>query len=146
MVATWKAEADQAAARGKTSRRHQGRHEGLHGRPLEGAGRADHGDDDEDALLAEPARDAGRRESGGREGLEIWQATDYRPPVVSVGDVADREGQGEHGQELREADEAEVEGASRQRVHLPAHRDGLDLKGQRARGARQRKRRPQGRS
>ena len=58
---------------------------------------------------------------GRGERLGDHAALQHATPIETVGDVSGDEHQQERRQELREADEAEVERATGQRVDLPAH-------------------------
>ncbi len=64
------------------------------------------------------------------QGFERHAEGDDLAAVVAVGDVADDERERGHGQELGEADEAQVERAAGERIDLPAHGDGDDLERQ----------------
>ena len=69
-----------------------------------------------------------------RQGLDGLAGPHDGAAVVLVGGVARRDGQQQHGDELHEADEAELQRRAREREDLPAHHDGDDLEG----GGRQR--------
>jgi hypothetical protein len=62
--------------------------------------------------------------------LQQATAGEDQPPVPAVDDRSDHEQEQDAGQELHQADQAEVERAAGQLVHLPAHGDHLDLGGQ----------------
>jgi len=64
--------------------------------------------------------------------VDEWSCSNI-PNIYAVGDVTDDEQQRDRRRELREADQAEIECAIRQRVHLPANGDGLHLIGESAR-------------
>jgi hypothetical protein len=66
--------------------------------------------------------------------------------VAAIGDLSDQERQEDDRQELRQADQPEIERAAGQRVELPAHRDAQHLEahaGQGPRGREERERRVQ---
>ena len=107
--------------------RHEGRHQRAHRGPLERARGADDGDEREHPLDAEPSGQRAERERRRGDALHALADARDHPPVVTIGRLADQEGQKNHRQELREPDEPEVERAARERVHLPADRDGLHV-------------------
>ena len=53
------------------------------------------------------------------------------PAIAAIGDLADDERQGDGRHELHEPDEAEVEGAARQRIELPPDGNRLHVQGER---------------
>ena len=88
-------------------------------------------DDGEDAIAAEPAAEAADRKRGIAGGLGHLAGDHDEPAIAAIGDLADDERQGDGRHELHEPDEAEVEGAARQRIELPPDGNRLHVQGER---------------
>ena len=69
---------------------------------------------------------ADRQDRGGRRFGNLAYSDDG-PAVVLVRQMAGRDGQHQHGQELHQADEAELESTAGQGIDLPAYHHGRDL-------------------
>ena len=124
--------------------RHHVGHQRGHGRVLEGLRRAEQRDQAEDARLALPAADSAQGQGRGRGGLHRLAQRRDQAPIAPIGHLPDHQGEHDHGHELGEADQAQVERAAGERVELPAHRDaehGEPHVGEDARGQQQRERR-----
>ena len=116
--------------------RHDPRQQRGQRRLLEGARRADHEHHREQRFARHPAAGGAERERRRRQpGHELAGAHDHAP-VVAVGDVAGDQHEQRRRNELRQADEPEIERVARQVVHLPAHRHRLHLQGDGAGNAR----------
>ena len=86
---------------------------------------------------AESRPRAGEHEQQQRaEALEREAGSEDAAAVAAVGEVPGRQDQQHERQELRQADEPEVERIARDLVHLPADRHGLHLHGERGDEAR----------
>ena len=72
-------------------------------------------------------------ENGDRQRFDHFAEEGDHAPVVAVGDMAGEQEESGHRDELHEPDQAEMERAAGQRVHLPADRDDLDLQRDRGR-------------
>src|SRR4029453_6708146 len=66
----------------------------------------------------------------------VWQICSHRGGAGAGGDLARPQHEGGRRQELDEADQAEVEGAAGERVHLPGHRHAQHLEAHGGAGAR----------
>jgi hypothetical protein len=70
-----------------------------------------------------PAGEGAHHERAGGRGLGELADRRDEATIIAVGDLSDDQCQENHRHELREADQAKVQGAAGQRVKLPAHRD-----------------------
>ena len=112
-------------------RRHEIRDDRLLHRIDEAARRAEDHErekDGPDHLDVDPGKD---QEQPGAERVHDKRQRHDEAAVVAVGDGAGGEHEHEHRQELREADQPEIERIVRDVVDLPADGDALDLHGER---------------
>ena len=86
------------------------------------------------SLLIQPKTDASA--SAPRPRLDDLADLQHAAPVVAVGDLAGDQHEHRHRQELHQPDEAEIEGAAGQRIHLPGDRDAHHHEAERREGAR----------
>ena len=115
-------------------RRHEVRQQRLLRRAVEGARRAEDGEDDERSAQRERMPIAVKTSSATAQSAFDRDADRHDGAAAkAVGDRAGDEHEQQRRKELREADEAEVERIAGQVVDLPADRDRLDLHGE-ARG------------
>ncbi|MEY9132265.1 hypothetical protein ACVIWV_001858 [Bradyrhizobium diazoefficiens] len=107
------------------------------GRAFEGAGNAEHEGRDEDLHFADCAEIGDDCEIERGRGLHELAELDHALALEAVGGVAGDEHEQRGGQELHEADHAEVEGRAGEVVDLPADRDRRDLAGKARQAARE---------
>jgi len=82
------------------------------------------------AIHSARARQARCRQRHGAERLQRHAGGHDETAVVPIGGVAHEERERHHGQELRQADQAQVQRIARHGVDLPAQRNGDDLVGE----------------
>jgi hypothetical protein len=114
----------------KGAQRRDVRQQCLAGRLIECPCDAEHHHNSEDRRGVAHFGDDKRQEAGGAHGQQQVGEQLQPAAVVSVRGVSRREDQDDERQELREPDEAQVEGIARRAEYLPAHRHRLDLRGE----------------
>ena len=124
---------------GDGTRQEAGRHDigqnRLHTRLLEGAAGADDKGHGKKQVRRKPA--VRRRDGEDRDSSRLDDLADEGnvAPVVAIRDMAGRQEETRHGEKLHQPDQAEIERAAGQFIHLPADRDDLDLQRNRCRNA-----------
>ena len=136
IVATCQVDELSATARAELGARHEVGQQRLAGRHREGARNAEqHHHREHRPRRLEAVRS--EREQQQRAGaLEREARRQDAAPVAAVGEVTGRQDQQHERQELRQADQPQVERIARDRVDLPADGHGLHLHGQRGQEAR----------
>jgi len=119
------------SVRGNGAREQRNRNERgeqcLHRRHLERARDTDHEDQREDRMRGQRRVRTADAQAECRERLDEHACLQHAAPIEVIGDVTCDEHEEERGNELRKADEPEIERASGQRVDLPADADGEHL-------------------
>ena len=109
---------------------HQPRHHRLAGRRFRRACHAHEAHEDQNPHLVERARRTPDREQPGRQALDRLTRDDDAAALETIGGVPGRQRQEQRRRELHETHQAELEGAAREVVNLPADRDRQHLKGE----------------